>query len=320
MKAIRVSQPGGPEVLQYVDLDDPKPGAGEALVRIEAIGVNFIDVYHRTGLYKLPLPFTPGSEAAGVVEKIGDGVDSLKKGDRVAYAMVRGAYAQYAIAPADKLVPLPDAIDAKTAAAAMLQGMTAHYLSTSVHPIAAGETVLVHAAGGGVGALLVQMAKMRGARVFGTASTKHLHIAREAGCDVVIDYTKDDFESIVTAETAGKGCNAVYDSVGKTTFDKSLECCGLRATLGLFGQSSGTVPPFDPGRLAKNGVFLTRPSLAHYTHTREELLDRAREVFEWIGSGRLKLRIDREVPLRDAAEAHRALEARETTGKVLLIP
>ena len=320
MKAIRVSQLGGPEVLQYVDVDTPKPAAGEALVRIEAIGVNFIDVYHRTGLYKLPLPFTPGSEAAGVVEAVGDGVDSLKKGDRVAYAMVRGAYAQYAVAPSDKLVRLPDAIDAKTAAAAMLQGMTAHYLSTSVHPIAAGETVLVHAASGGVGALLVQMAKMRGARVLGTASTKHLHIAREAGCDVVIDYTKDDFESIVMAETAGKGCNAVYDSVGKTTFDKSLECCGLRAMLGLFGQSSGTVPPFDPGRLAKNGVFLTRPSLAHYTHTREELLDRAREVFEWIGSGRLKLRIDREVPLCDAAEAHRALEARETTGKVLLIP
>jgi NADPH2:quinone reductase len=320
MKAIRVSQLGGPEVLQYVDVDTPKPGADEALVRIEAIGVNFIDVYHRTGLYKLPLPFMPGSEAAGVIEAIGDGVDSLKKGDRVAYAMVRGAYAEYAVAPADKLVPLPAAIDAKTAAAAMLQGMTAHYLSTSVHPIAAGETVLVHAAGGGVGALLVQMAKMQGARVFGTASTKHLHIAREAGCDVVIDYTKDDFESIVMAETAGKGCNAVYDSVGKTTFDKSLECCGLRATLALFGQSSGTVPPFEPGRLAKNGVFLTRPSLAHYTHTREELLDRARDVFEWIGSGRLTLRIDREVPLRDAAAAHRALEARETTGKVLLSP
>jgi NADPH2:quinone reductase len=320
MKAIRVSQTGGREVLQYVDLATPTPGAGEALVRIEAIGVNFIDVYHRTGLYKLPLPFTPGSEAAGVVEEIGDGVDSVKRGDRVAYAMVRGAYAEYAVAPADKLVPLPEAIDAKTAAAAMLQGMTAHYLSTSVHRIESGEAVLVHAAAGGVGALLVQMAKMRGARVFGTASTKHLHIAREAGCDVVIDYTKDDFESIVMAETGGKGCAAVYDSVAKTTFDKSLECCGLRATLALFGQSSGTVPPFEPGRLAKNGVFLTRPSLGHYTNTREELLWRAGDVFEWIGSGKLKLRIDREVPLRDAAEAHRALEARETTGKVLLIP
>jgi NADPH2:quinone reductase len=319
MKTIRVSQVGGPEVLQYVDIETPKPGAGEVLVRIEAIGVNFIDIYHRTGLYKMALPFTPGSEAAGAVEAVGDGVD-LKKGDRVAYAMVRGAYAEYAIAPANMLVPLPDAIDAKTAAAAMLQGMTAHYLSTSVHAIAAGQSVLVHAAAGGVGALLTQMAKMRGARVFGTASTKHLNIAREAGCDVVIDYTKDDFESIVMADTGGKGCSAVYDSVGKTTFDKSLDCCGLRATLALFGQSSGTVPPLDPGRLAKNGVFLTRPSLGHYTSTREELLWRAREVFEWIGSGRLKLRIDREVPLRDVAEAHRALEARETAGKVLLIP
>jgi NADPH:quinone reductase len=319
MKAIRVSQTGGTEVLQYVDIDTPKPAPGEALVRIEAIGVNFIDVYHRRGLYKMPLPFTPGSEGAGVVDAIGDSV-SLKVGDRVAFAGVRGAYAEFAIAPADKLVPLPDSIDGKTAAAVMLQGMTAQYLSTSVHPIARGENVLVHAAAGGVGALLVQMAKMRGARVFGTASTKHLDIAREAGCDVVIDYTNDDFESIVMAETGGKGCRAVYDSVGLTTFDKSLECCGLRATLALFGQSSGIVPPFEPGRLAKNGVFLTRPTLAHYTVTREELLGRARDVFDWIASGALKLRIDREVPLRDAAEAHRALEARETTGKVLLIP
>jgi NADPH2:quinone reductase len=320
MKAIRVSQTGGREVLQYVDVAMPKPGPGEALVRIEAIGVNFIDVYHRTGLYKMPLPFTPGSEAAGIVEEIGDGVDLVKRGHRVAYAMVRGAYAEYAVVPADKLVPLPDAIDAKTAAAAMLQGMTAHYLSMSTHRIDDGETVLVHAAAGGVGALLVQMAKMRGARVLGTASAKHLHIAREAGCDVVIDYTKDDFESIVMSETGGKGCAVVYDSVGKTTFDKSLDCCGLRATLALFGQSSGTVPPFEPSRLAKNGVFLTRPSLGHYIHTRDELMGRAHDVFNWIGDGRLKLRIDREAPLRDVAEAHRALEARETTGKVLLIP
>jgi NADPH2:quinone reductase len=320
MKAIRVAEVGGPEVLQYVDIDVPEPGTGEVLVRIEAIGVNFIDVYHRTGLYKMPLPFTPGSEAAGIVERVGASVDDVTAGDRVAYAMVRGAYAEYAIAPAQMLVPLPDSIDTKTAAAAMLQGMTAHYLAMSVHPIAAGETVLIQAAAGGVGALLVQIAKMLGARVFGTASTKHLEIAAEAGCDVVIDYTKDDFEAIVMSETDGKGCNAVYDSVGRTTFDKSLNCCGLRATLGLFGQSSGVVPPFDPSRLAKNGVFLTRPTLGHYIHTREELLERAGDLFEWIGSGRLKLRIDREVPLRDAADAHRALEARETTGKVLLIP
>jgi NADPH2:quinone reductase len=320
MKAISVSQTGGTEVLQYVDIETPAPGPGEALVRMQAIGVNFIDVYHRTGLYKLPLPLTPGSEGAGVVDAVGDGVDVVKVGDRVAFAGVRGAYAEYVIVPADKLVPLPDSIDANTAAAAMLQGMTAHYLAASVHAIARGENVLVHAAAGGVGALLVQMAKMRGARVFGTASTKHLDIAREAGCDVVIDYTKDDFESIVMAETGGKGCRAVYDSVGRTTFDKSLDCCGLRATLALFGQSSGTVPPVDPGRLAKNGVFLTRPTIGHYTVTREELLGRARDVFDWIASGALKLRIDREVPLRDVAEAHRALEARETTGKVLLIP
>jgi NADPH2:quinone reductase len=319
MKAIRVCQTGGTEVLQYVDIETPHPGPGEALVKMEAIGVNFIDVYHRTGLYKLPLPFTPGSEGAGVVDAVGDGVDVVKVGDRVAFAGVRGAYAELAIAPAGMLVPLPDSIDAKTASAAMLQGMTAHYLATSVHEIAAGENVLVHAAAGGVGALLVQMAKMRGARVFGTASTAHLDIAREAGCDVVIDYTKDDFESIVMAETGGKGCAAVYDSVGRTTFDKSLNCCGLRATLALFGQSSGTVPAFEPGRLAKNGLFLTRPALGHYTATREELLGRAGDVFAWIGSGALKLRIDREVPLRDVAEAHRALEARETTGKVLLI-
>jgi NADPH2:quinone reductase len=320
MKAIRISQTGGTEVLQYVDIDTAKPAHGEALVKLEAIGVNFIDVYHRTGLYKMPLPFTPGSEGAGVVDAVGDGVDVVKVGDRVAFAGVRGAYAEYVIAPADKLVPLPDSIDAKTAAAAMLQGMTAQYLSTSVHAIARGETVLVHAAAGGVGALLVQMAKRRGARVFGTASTKHLDIARDAGCDVVIDYTKEDFEAIVMAETGGKGCHAVYDSVGRTTFDKSLDCCGLRGTLALFGQSSGTVAAFEPSRLAKNGLFLTRPTLQHYTATRDELLDRARDVFDGIASGALKLRIDREVPLRDAAEAHRALEARETTGKVLLIP
>ncbi len=320
MKAILVSETGGPEVLQYVDVETPKPGKGEALVRLEAIGVNFIDVYHRTGLYPMPVPFTPGSEGAGVVEAVGEGVGTLKKGDRVAFAIVRGAYAEFILAPADKLVPLPEDVDAKTAAAAMLQGMTAHYLSTSVHHIIEDDTVLVQAAAGGVGALLVQMAKLQGARVFGTASTKHLAIARDAGSDIVIDYTKDDFEEIVMAETDGKGCQAVYDSVGKTTFDKSLECCGIRATLALFGQSSGLVPPFDPRRLAKNGIFLTRPSLGLYVQTRQELLGRARDVFDWIESGKLTLRIDREVPLRDAGKAHTALEARETTGKVLLIP
>ena len=320
MKTIRVSRTGGPEVLEYVDVDTPKPQSGQALVRIEAIGVNFIDVYHRTGLYKLPMPFTPGSEAAGVVEEIGDGVTEVKKGDRVAYAMVPGAYAEYAVVPVAKLVPLPQGIDTHAAAAAMLQGMTAHYLAHSTYALKSGDAAVVHAAAGGVGALLVQMAKSIGVRVFGTASTAHLDIAREAGTDVLIDYTSQDFEEIVMRETAGKGVPVVYDSVGKTTFDKSLNCVALRGTLALFGQSSGPVPPVDPSRLAKNGIYLTRPSLFHYTHTRDELLGRAQDVLGAIAAGRLKLRIDREVPLRDAAEAHRALEGRQTTGKVLLVP
>ena len=312
MRAIRVARTGGPEVLELVETDIPKPKPGEALVRLEAIGVNFVDAYHRSGLYKLPLPFTPGSEGAGVVEEVGEGVSDVRKGDRVAYVMVPGAYAEYAIVPAAKLVPLRDDITFQTAAAAMMQGITAHYLATSVHDIREGDVVLVHAAAGGVGALLVQIAKWRGARVYGTASTAHLDIAREAGCDVVIDYTKEDFAAIA------RDCNAVYDSVGRTTFDKSLDCVGLRGTLALFGQASGPVPPFELQRLAKNGVFLTRPSINHYTHTREELLGRANDVLGWVAEGRLRLRIDRELPLRDAAEAHRLLEARQTTGKVLL--
>jgi NADPH2:quinone reductase len=320
MKAIRVSSTGGPEVLQYVEADRPHPAAGQVLVRIEAIGVNYIDVYHRTGLYKLALPFTPGSEAAGVVEEIGPGVTEVKKGDRVAYAMAPGAYAEYAAVPSAKLVSLPKSIDTRTAAAIMLQGMTAHYLVASTHPLQAGNTALVHAAAGGVGALLVQLAKQRGARVFGTASTKKLEIVRADGADVVIDYTKEDFEAIVMKETNGTGVNVVYDSVGKTTFDKSLNCVMLRGLLALFGQSSGPVPPFDPARLAVKGAYLTRPSLAHYTATRGELLWRAGDLFRAIESGSLKVRIDREVPLRNAADAHRALESRSTIGKILLIP
>ncbi|HSP14079.1 MAG TPA: quinone oxidoreductase [Thermoanaerobaculia bacterium] len=320
MHAIRVTSTGGPEVLQYVELDRPRPGEGQVLVRIDAIGVNYVDVYHRTGLYKLPLPFTPGSEAAGVVEEIGPGVAELKKGDRVAYAMVPGAYAEYAAVPAAKLVVLPKWVDTKTAAAIMLQGMTAHYLVASTYQVQKGNTVLVHAAAGGVGGLLVQMAKQRGARVFGTASTKKLDIVREDGADVVIDYTKDDFEAVLMKETNGAGVNVVYDSVGKTTFDKSLNCVTLRGVLALFGQSSGPVPPFDPARLAAKGAYLTRPSLAHYMTTREELLWRAGDLFRAIESKSLKIRIDREIPLRNAADAHRALESRSTIGKILLIP
>jgi NADPH:quinone reductase len=310
MHAIRVSKTGGPEVLEYVEADRPQPKAG----------VNFIDVYHRTGLYKMDLPFTPGSEAAGVVEETGDGVTDVKRGDRVAYAMAPGAYAEFAAVPAAKLVPIPEGITTRDAAAAMLQGMTAHYLAASTFPLKEGHTALVHAAAGGVGGILVQMAKRRGARVFGTASTKKLDIVRGDGADEVIDYTTSDFESEVMRLTNNKGVDVVYDSVGKTTFDKSLESLTLRGMLVLFGQSSGSVPPFDPARLAKKGAFLTRPTLGHYIATRDELLWRAGELFAAIGSSAVKLRIDRELPLRDAAEAHRLLESRQTAGKLLLIP
>ena len=321
MHAIQVKRNGGHEVLEYVDVDKPKPKDGEVLVRLESIGVNFIDVYHRTGLYKLPLPVTPGSEGAGVVDEVGEGVTEFRKGDRVAWCMSVGAYAEYAVVPASKLVPIPEGFDFKKAAAAMLQGMTAHYLAISTYPLKSGDTALIHAAAGGVGGLLVQVAKMRRARVFGTVSTEaKAKIAREAGADEIINYNESDFESEILRLTGGKGVNVVYDSVGKTTFDKSLNCVALRGVFALFGQSSGPVPPFDPSRLAKHGVFLTRPSLNHYTAERSELLWRARDVFKWIAEGKLRLRIDREIPLRDAAEAHRLLESRQTTGKLLLKP
>jgi NADPH:quinone reductase len=320
MHAIRVSRTGDPSVLEYVSVEKPVPGKGEALVRIEAAGVNYIDVYHRTGLYKLPLPLTPGSEGAGVVEAVGPDVEGLKGGDRVAYAMQIGAYAEHAVVPAWKLVPVPRAIESRTAAALMLQGMTAHYLLNSVYAVKPGDAVLVHAAAGGVGGLLVQMAKEKGARVFGTASTSKLHLVRELGAEAVIDYTAQDFEAQTMRLTNGIGVKVVYDGVGKTTFDKSLDSLAVRGYLALYGQSSGTVPPLDPSRLAKKGNFLTRPSLVHYTQTREELLGRAREVFAAVEQGRLRVRIDRELPLREAAEAHRRLEARQTTGKLLLIP
>jgi NADPH:quinone reductase len=311
MYAIRVAATGGPEVLRYEEVQTPVAGSGEALVRLEAVGVNYIDVYHRTGLYKMPLPFTPGSEGAGVVESTGE---------RVAYAMSPGAYAEFAVVPTAKLVPIPEGVDSRTAAAAMLQGMTAHYLVTSVFDLKRGHTALVHAAAGGVGGLLVQMAKSRGARVLATASKEKLDLVRELGADVAIPYDEEDFENVVMRETDGRGANVVYDSVGKTTFEKSVKCVGLRGTLALFGQSSGPVTPFDPAKLAAKCIFLTRPSLGAYTATRDELLWRAKELFEAIRSGALKLRIDRELPLRDAAEAHRLLESRKTAGKLLLIP
>jgi NADPH2:quinone reductase len=320
MHAIRVSRTGDPSVLEYVSVEKPVPGNGEALVRIEAAGVNYIDVYHRTGLYKLPLPLTPGSEGAGVVEAVGPDVEGLKGGDRVAYAMHLGAYAEHAVVPAWRLVPVPRAIESRTAAALMLQGMTAHYLVNSVYALKAGDAVLVHAAAGGVGGLLVQMAKAKGARVFGTASPSKLHLVRELGADAVIDYTGQDFQAETMRLTSGIGVNVVYDGVGRTTFDKSLDSLAVRGYLALYGQSSGTVAPIDPPRLARKSNFLTRPTLAHYTQTREELLGRAREIFAAVEHGKLRVRIDRELPLRDAAEAHRLLEARQTTGKLLLIP
>ena len=322
MKATVVNRPGGPEVLEYTDVETPKPKAGEALVKIAAIGVNYIDVYHRTGLYKLPTPFIPGSEAAGTVEALGEGVTDVTIGERVAYAMVPGAYAEYAAAPAGKLVKIPDGVDFATAAAAMLQGMTAHYLVTSTYQLKAGNAALVHAAAGGVGLLLIQMAKKIGARVFGTVSTdEKAKLARQAGADHVILYTKEDFEAEIKRLTDGSGLQVVYDSVGKDTYMKSLRVLAPRGMLALFGQSSGPVPPFDPALLAQGGsLFLTRPSLFHYTLTREELMWRAGDVFDWIRGGELKISIHGTFPFREAAEAHRQLEGRKTTGKVLLAP
>lgn len=323
MKAIRIHAQGGPESLRFEEVADPVPAEGQALVRIEAVGVNFIDVYHRTGLYKVPsLPFTPGQEAAGTVEAVGAGVSDFAPGDAVAYTGVMGSYAEKAVVPADRLVRLPEGLSARDGAAAMLQGMTAHYLAVSTFPLNPGDSCLVHAAAGGVGLLLCQIAKMRGARVFATTSTEDkARLAREAGADEVILYTEQDFAAEVRRLTGGQGVQVVYDGVGRATFDKSLDSLARRGTMVLFGQSSGPVPPFDPSVLnAKGSLYLTRPSLFHYIATREELTLRAADVLGWIRDGRLKLRIGLELPLRDAAEAHRALEGRETTGKVLLLP
>jgi len=322
MKAIRVHAPGGPEALRYEDVPQPAPGPGEVLVKIEAAGVNFIDVYQRTGLYKVPLPLTLGQEAAGTVAAVGPGVAEPKVGDRVAYTSVLGAYAEYAVVPADRVVVLPDGVSTKQGAAAMLQGLTAHYLATTTYPLKAGDACLVHAAAGGVGLLLCQIAKLRGARVVGTVSTREkAALAQAAGAAEVILYTEQDFEPEVKRLTSRAGLQVIYDSVGKTTFEKGLDCLAPRGMMVLYGQSSGPVGLFDPQVLNQKGsLFLTRPTLAHYIATRAELLARAGEVLGWIKSGKLKVRIDRELPLAQAAEAHRLLEGRKTTGKVLLIP
>src|SRR3984957_9519783 len=322
MKIIQIAETGGPEVMKLVDAPVPTPGAGQALVHVAATGVNFIDVYFRSGLYKADLPFTPGNEGAGIVESVGPGVTAVKPGERVAYAMTRGSYAEYSVVPASQLVPLPDTVDLHTAAGAMLQGMTAHYLTHSTFPLKPGDKVLVHAAAGGAGRLIVQMAKMLGATVYGTAGTDaKAAIAKEAGADEVIVYTRDDFAVEVKRLTGGKGVDVIYDSVGASTFLKGFGLLRPRGMMALFGQSSGPVQPFDPNILnPKGSLFLTRPTLAHYTLTREELLWRAGDVFNWIASGKLKVRIDKTYPLADAAAAHRDLEGRKTAGKLLLIP
>ena len=319
MKAIQVQQPGGAEKLELVELPVPQPAAHQALVRIAAAGVNFIDVYFRTGLYKADFPLTVGQEAAGTVEAVGAAVTEVAPCDRVAYCTVRGAYAEYAVVPAAQLVKIPDHVDFATAAAALLQGMTAHYLTHSTFPLERGDTCLVHAAAGGAGGLIVQMAKMLGAHVFGTVSTEEkARIARENGCDEAIIYTEQDFAAEVKRLTEGRGVDVVYDSVAKTTFERSLDSLRTRGMLALFGQSSGPIAAFDPILLAKGSLFLTRPGLGNYLLTREELLWRAGDVLGWIDSGNLRLRIGATYPLADAAQAHRDLEGRHSTGKLIL--
>ena len=323
MKAVRVHVCGGPESLRYEDVDFPTPQVGEALVRIAAAGVNFIDVQHRTGRYKPPaLPFTLGSEAAGTVTAVGPEVSEVAVGDRVAYAMVLGAYAEHAVVPAKRLVKVPADIDFQTAAAVMLQGLTAHYLTHSTYAIKPGDTALVHAAAGGAGQLVTQVARLRGATVYGTVGgAEKALVARAAGADATIDYRKQDFEAEIKKLTNGRGVDVVYDSVGRDTFEKSLNCLRPRGVLALFGFSSGPVAPFDPAVLgAKGSLFLTRPGLNQYIATREELVARAADLFAWLGAGKLKITIDRVRPLAEAAEAHRALESRGTAGKLLLVP
>ena len=322
MKAIQIQQTGGVEALQYVDIPVPKPKPNEAIVKIAAVGINFIDIYLREGIYKAPLPFVDGQEAAGIVAEVGADVKDLKAGDRVAYAGTLGSSAEYAAVPADCLVPIPSGVSDRYAAAAMLQGMTAHYLAYDTFPLRAGDTALVHAAAGGVGLLLVQMAHNLGARVIGTVSTEEkAKLAREAGADEVILYTKSDFEAETKRLMGGKGVDVIYDSVGQDTFEKGLNLLRPRGVMALYGASSGAVPPFDLGKLsAKGSLFVTRPKYWDYVLTRQELLARAGAVLGMIAAGKLKLRVEHVYKLEDAQQAHRDLEGRRTTGKLLLIP
>ncbi|HUG37626.1 MAG TPA: quinone oxidoreductase [Candidatus Limnocylindrales bacterium] len=322
MKAIRVHAPGGPEVMKLEEVADPKPGQGQVLVKLEAAGLNYIDVYFRSGQYKAPLPLTPGLEGAGTVTAVGPGVTDLKVGDRVAYTGIAGSYAQMNVAPADRLVTLPDGLSFRDGAAAMLQGLTAHYLITSTYPVKKGDTCLVHAAAGGMGLLLCQLGKMRGATVIGTVSTEEkAALAKQAGADHVINYATQDFEAEVKRITGGKGVEVVYDGVGQTTFLKGLDCLKPRGLMALFGAASGPVGALDLQLLnAKGSLFVTRPSLNHHIASREELVQRTGDVLGWIKDGKLKLRVELTFPLERAADAHRALESRKTTGKVLLLP
>jgi NADPH:quinone reductase len=322
MKAIQVKQPGGPEAMELVELPVPQPKPNEAVVKLSASGVNFIDVYFREGRYKAALPIILGQEGAGVVNAVGTEVTTVNNGDRVAWCGLLGSYAEYAAVPADRMVPIPDGVTDQQAAAAMLQGMTAHYLAHDTYPLKRDETALVHAAAGGAGLLLVQMAHHLGVRVIATVSTEEkAKLAREAGADEVILYTKSDFEAETKSLTGGKGVDVVYDSVGKTTFEKGLNTLRPRAMMVLFGGSSGPVPPFDLMVLSQKGsLYVTRPTLGHYIATREELLARSGAVFGMITAGKLKLRMEHTYPLAQAPQAHRDLESRKTTGKLLLIP
>jgi NADPH:quinone reductase len=321
-RAIRVHKTGGPEVMQLEEVQLPAPDKGQALVRIEAAGVNFIDCYHRSGLYQLPLPLAMGVEGAGVVEQVGPGVSDLRVGQRVAWTNVNGTYATHAVVPADRLVPVPEGVSSKLAAAVMLQGMTAHYLTHDTYPLKRGEWCLIHAAAGGVGLLFCQMAKKIGARTIGTVGTEEkARLARKAGAEEVIVYSKADFEADAKKLTGGAGVSVVYDSVGKDTFDRSLKCLRKRGVMVLFGQSSGPVPPFDVQRLAAGGsLYLTRPTLGSYITTRDELLSRAGAVLDMVRKGELEVRIDAELPLAQAAQAHEMLASRKTTGKIILVP
>src|ERR1700739_3542740 len=322
MKAIQIHAIGGPEVLQLAELPIPEPGPGQVLIRVEAVGVNFIEIYFRKGTYKATLPMTPGSEAAGTVEKLGPGVTGFEEGDSVASASVLGSYAEYALVPAAALIKVPSRLSPEQAAAVMVQGMTAHYLAYSTYPLKAGDTALVHAGAGRVGMVLAQIASRLGARVFTTVSTKEkAELSKEAGAAEVILYTEQDFEAEVKRLTSNKGVDVVYDSVGKTTFEKSLNCLRSRGMLVLFGGTSGPVPPFDPIQLSgKGSLFLTRPSLWHYIATRAELEWRAAKVLDWAATGELRLRTEYMYPLAEAAQAQIDLESRKTTGKILLEP